>query len=116
MEKEIHTDITVSVDEPFIMAKEAKQHVEKGFQTLKLKWGNAHLDLERIEAIRNSVPKNTTLRLDANQGWNPKEAVSIIKEIENRNLNIEFIEQPVHERLGWIKVRQRSCTNTYYGR
>ncbi len=48
---------------------------------------SAHLDLERIEAIRNSVPKNTTLRLDANQGWNPKEAVSIIKEMENRNLN-----------------------------
>ncbi|MGG3044789.1 dipeptide epimerase [Bacillus anthracis] len=95
--KEIHTDITVSVDEPFIMAKEAKQHVEKGFQTLKIKVGkSAHLDLERIEAIRNSVPKNTTLRLDANQGWNPKEAVSIIKEMENRNLNIEFIEQPVH--------------------
>ena len=30
--KEIHTDITVSVDEPFIMAKEAKQHVEKDFK------------------------------------------------------------------------------------
>ncbi len=58
VEKEIHTDITVSVDEPFIMAKEAKQHVEKGFQTLKIKVGkSAHLDLERIEAIRNSVPK-----------------------------------------------------------
>lgn len=40
------------------MAKEAKQHVEKGFQTLKIKVGkSAHLDLERIEAIRNSVPK-----------------------------------------------------------
>ena len=34
----------------------------------------AHLDLERIEAIRNVVPRNTTLRLDANQGWSPKEA------------------------------------------
>ena len=40
------------------MAKEAKQHVEKGFQTLKIKVGkSAPLDLERIEAIRNSVPK-----------------------------------------------------------
>ncbi|WP_141497604.1 dipeptide epimerase [Bacillus wiedmannii] len=95
--KDIHTDITVSVDEPFIMAKEAKQHVEKGFQTLKIKVGkSAPLDLERIEAIRNSVPQNTTLRLDANQGWDPKEAVTIIKEMENRNLNIEFIEQPVY--------------------
>ncbi|MCW9132300.1 dipeptide epimerase [Bacillus paramycoides] len=95
--KEIYTDITVSVDEPLLMAKEAKKHIEKGFQTLKIKVGKeAHLDLERIEAIRNVVPKNTTLRLDANQGWNPKEAVSIIKEMENRNLNIEFVEQPVH--------------------
>ncbi|MED1559053.1 dipeptide epimerase [Bacillus paramycoides] len=95
--KEIYTDITVSVDEPLLMAKEAKKHIEKGFQTLKIKVGKeAHLDLERIEAIRNVVPKNTTLRLDSNQGWNPKEAVSIIKEMENRNLNIEFVEQPVH--------------------
>ncbi|EJR55016.1 hypothetical protein IIM_01956 [Bacillus cereus VD107] len=95
--KEIYTDITVSVDEPLLMAKEAKKHIEKGFQTLKIKVGKeAHLDLERIEAIRNVVPKNTTLRLDVNQGWNPKEAVSIIKEMENRNLNIEFVEQPVH--------------------
>ncbi|KFM99615.1 dipeptide epimerase [Bacillus clarus] len=95
--KEIHTDITVSVDEPLLMAKEAKKHVEKGFKTLKIKVGkSAHLDLERIEAIRNIVSKDTTLRLDANQGWSPKEAVSIIKEMENRNLNIEFVEQPVH--------------------
>ena len=33
--KEIHTDITVSVDEPFIMAKEAKQHVEKRISNFK---------------------------------------------------------------------------------
>lgn len=106
--KEIHTDITVSVDEPLLMAKEAKKHIEKGFQTLKIKVGKeAHLDLERIEAIRNVVPKNTTLRLDANQGWKPKEAVSIIREMENRNLNIEFVEQPVHakdwEGLKYVK-------------
>ncbi|PFA16668.1 dipeptide epimerase [Bacillus cereus] len=95
--KEIQTDITVSVDEPFVMAKEAKQHVEKGFRTLKIKVGkSASLDLERIEAIRNSIPKDITLRLDANQGWSAKEAVTIIREMENRKLNIEFIEQPVH--------------------
>ncbi|WP_212091583.1 dipeptide epimerase [Bacillus nitratireducens] len=106
--KEIYTDITVSVDEPLLMAKEAKKHIEKGFQTLKIKVGKeAHLDLERIEAIRNVVPKSTTLRLDANQGWKPKEAVSIIREMENRNLNIEFVEQPVHakdwEGLKYVK-------------
>ena len=30
--KEIHTDITVSVDEPVLMAKEAKKHIEKDFK------------------------------------------------------------------------------------
>ncbi|WP_242143151.1 MULTISPECIES: dipeptide epimerase [unclassified Bacillus cereus group] len=106
--KEIYTDITVSVDDPISMAKEAKKHVEKGFQTLKIKVGqSARLDLERMEAIKNSVPKDIVLRLDANQGWEPKEAVSIIKEMEKRNLNIEFIEQPVHakdwEGLKYVK-------------
>lgn len=106
--KEIQTDITVSVDEPLLMAKEAKNYVEKGFRILKIKVGkSANLDLERIEAIRNIVPKDTTLRLDANQGWGPKEAVAIIREMENRNLNVEFVEQPVHakdwEGLKYVK-------------
>ncbi|MDM5155204.1 dipeptide epimerase [Bacillus sp. DX1.1] len=95
--KDIRTDITVSVDEPSVMAKEAKSHVEKGFLTLKIKVGKtATLDLERIEAIKSSIPKDITLRLDANQGWSPKEAVAIIQEMERRNLAIEFVEQPVH--------------------
>ncbi len=106
--KEFYTDITVSVDDPISMAKEAKKHVEKGFQTLKIKVGqSARLDLERIEAIKNIIPKDIALRLDANQGWEPKEAVSIIKEMEKRNVNIEFIEQPVHaqdwEGLKYVK-------------
>ena len=55
--KEIHTDITVSVDEPLFMAR-SEETYRKGFQTLKIKVGKeAHLDLERIEAIRNVVPK-----------------------------------------------------------
>ena len=60
----------------------------------------AHLDLERIEAIRNVVPRNTTLRLDANQGWSPKEAVSIIQEMENRNLNINLLNNQYTRKIG----------------
>ncbi len=45
-----------------------------------------------------------------------KEAVSIIQEMENRNLNIEFIEQPVHAKdwdgLKYVKDR----ANANYGR
>ena len=35
------------------------------------------------------------LRLDANQGWTPKEAVRGVRRLEDAGLDIELVEQPV---------------------
>ena len=35
------------------------------------------------------------LRVDANQGWTPQEAVSILHKMEDADIRIEFVEQPV---------------------
>ena len=63
------------MDEPLLMAKEAKKHIEKGFQTLKIKVGKeAHLDLERIEgnskcsAKKYDVTFRCKSRMDAERG------------------------------------------------
>lgn len=93
---EIETDITVSVKEPMDMALDAKEYVDRGFDTLKIKVGiNSELDLKRIKAIREAIPKSIKIRLDANQGWNAKEAVRVIRRMEDMGLDIELIEQPV---------------------
>jgi L-alanine-DL-glutamate epimerase-like enolase superfamily enzyme len=41
------------------------------------------------------VGKEIQIRVDANQGWNAKQSVQIIRAMEDRGLNIELVEQPV---------------------
>lgn len=90
----ISTVITISVKDVAEMVSDAKELVSRGFNTLKLKVGlNKDDDLERIKQIRKSIPQNTQIIIDANQGWNASDAISLIKQIEP--LNILFVEQPV---------------------
>lgn len=90
------TCMTVGVDTPEKMAADAKRCMADGFHSLKIKVGaQPELDIARISAIRKAVPSEVTLRLDANQGWTPKQAVQLIRQLEEKDTNIEFIEQPV---------------------
>lgn len=94
--REIQSDITVSIKEPYNMAQDAVEYVREGYDTLKVKVGlDSNLDIERVKAIREAVGPKIKIRLDANQGWNPKEAVRVIRRMENMGLDIELIEQPV---------------------
>jgi len=92
----VETDLTISLNEPGEMCEDALLAKEQGFRALKIKvGGDATEDLERIAAIRKAVGSSVTLRLDANQGWEPKEAVRLIRRLEDRGLDIELVEQPV---------------------
>ena len=48
--------------------------------------------------MRHAVGPDVAIRLDANQGWKAKEAVRTIRRLEDLDLGIEFIEQPVAAR------------------
>lgn len=90
------TDLTISVNSPEEMARDALSAVQRGYDTLKIKVGvNPALDVERLSAVRAAVPKSVHLRVDANQAWTPKEAVRILNAMQNRGLELEFAEQPV---------------------
>lgn len=94
--KTIDTDITISVNSPEEMVRDSIQAVEEGYRHLKVKVGtNEAIDIERVKAIREAVGSDIKIRVDANQGWKPKEAVRIIRRYEDMNLNIELVEQPV---------------------
>lgn len=94
--KEIITDITISVNDPEEMAQDSIEAVQRGYKTLKIKVGkDSKLDMKRIKAIREAVGYDIELRLDANQGWSPKEAVTILTKMEEKGFNIELVEQPV---------------------
>ena len=94
----IVTDITISVNDPEEMARDARNAIDRGYDCLKCKVGkDAPLDLKRLEAIRKEVGSDVRIRIDANQGWKPKEAVRILGQMEDKGLDIEFVEQPVHQ-------------------
>ena len=95
-DNKITSDLTISVNSPEEMKEDALQAVKEGYKTLKLKVGKGmKADLKRIKAIREAIPSDIKIRLDANQGWKAKEAVYAIKRMEEEKLNIELVEQPV---------------------
>ncbi|AJY76765.1 mandelate racemase/muconate lactonizing enzyme family protein [Paenibacillus beijingensis] len=94
---QIETDFTVSINSPKEMGEDAVRFVEAGFNVLKIKVGKDPIDedIRRIQEIRRRVGDEVKIRLDANQGWQVKEAVKSIRRMEDMGLNIELVEQPV---------------------
>ncbi|MFT8316786.1 MAG: dipeptide epimerase [Sporolactobacillus sp.] len=93
----LETDFTVSVNSVDEMIQDAERMIGSGFDVLKIKVGNSTVeeDIDRVTGIRQAVGDHIKLRLDANQGWNVKEAISAIQRLEALNLGIELVEQPV---------------------
>lgn len=90
------TDLTISLNDPEQMAQDALEGIAEGYKSLKIKVGvGVDVDLKRVMAVRKAVGNDILLRLDANQGWKPKEAIRIIRKFEDSGLGIELIEQPV---------------------
>ncbi len=87
----IDTSFTIGIDEPHEMADQAAEAVDDGYSILKIKLGTKN-DREIIESIRRAVP-HVTLRIDANEAWDVKEAVKMASFLDEHD--IEFIEQPV---------------------
>ena len=109
--KEIITDITISVNDPEEMARDAVDAVRRGYDTLKIKVGaHPELDVARLTAVRQAIGNDTRIRIDANQGWEPKQAVRLLNQMQEKGLDIEFVEQPVkaHDIDGLKYVTQRS--------
>ncbi|MCH3971268.1 MAG: dipeptide epimerase [Oscillospiraceae bacterium] len=93
---ELETDLTISVNSPKEMATDSMAAVKRGFRVLKVKVGlDPKEDLARLTAIRKAVGPEIALRVDANQGWTPPQAVRVIRSMEDAGLNLELIEQPV---------------------
>ena len=94
---EVLTDLTLSIKSPKAMAKDASNAIEKGFKALKVKVGlNPDEDIERVKKIREAVGCEIQLRIDANQGWTPREAINVLNKIAK--FDIQFVEQPVPAR------------------
>ena len=109
--KSIVTDITISVNDPEEMARDAINAIGRGYDCLKVKVGaDPTLDVARLAAVRKAVGDEVCIRIDANQAWQPKQAVRILNQMQEQGLAIEFVEQPVkaHDFEGMKYVTERS--------
>lgn len=96
-DKTIRTDFTISLDEIDAMVQDAKDRIEQGFKTLKIKVGdNWKTDIKRLRSIREAVGAHIDLRIDANQGWKKNEAIKVLNEVAG--LNIQYCEEPINKR------------------
>jgi len=91
----ICTDMSLSADEPAVMAGLAAGYVKAGFDTLKLKLSQQFDAVAVVAAVRAAVGADVAIRVDANQAWTPDEAITFARACEDAGYGLELIEQPV---------------------
>lgn len=106
----VRTDVTLSVGDADALAAAGQARVADGFDVLKVKVGtDAVADVERVRRVREAIGPEPTLRLDANQGWSRRDAVTAIRALEDAGCAIELVEQPVAaddlEGMAWVTDR-----------
>jgi L-alanine-DL-glutamate epimerase-like enolase superfamily enzyme len=100
------TSYTIGLDSTERMGEKTAEAIEAGYDSLKVKLGTDR-DREIVEAVREAAP-DATIRVDANEAWQPNEAVRVIRDLAD--LGVEFVEQPVpaEEPEGLKFVHERS--------
>lgn len=95
-DQSLATDITIPML-PFERSIElAKQWIEKGFRTLKIKVGSDHDNELNILTGIHQLNNQVKFIIDANQGFEENEALVFIREVINHDCQVILFEQPVN--------------------
>lgn len=95
-EPALTTACTIGIDYIDKMVADACEAVERGFETLKLTVGkDPGIDVERIKAVHAAVVGRAVLRVDAGNGWAPKQAVRALADLEDAGVRLDTIENVV---------------------
>lgn len=74
--------------------EEAKEYIKMGFRVMKVKVGkNIRDDTKLVGTLRDIFGPDVPLRMDANQGYSPGEAIALLRSVAQ--FNPESFEQPV---------------------
>lgn len=91
--KPILTSITIGIKNIEETIEEGNEYVARGFKIIKLKIGtNYDVDLERYIKLKEALGSKILVRVDANQGFNPKQLIDFID--KTQKFPVEFFEQP----------------------
>ena len=104
----LKTDMTIGLNDPETMAKQAVEFKRGGAPAIKVKLGTtADEDVQRIDCIRKAIGDELPLRVDANQGWDFPTAFEVLRRLGASG--IQYCEQPIaHWDLdGLRRLRER---------
>jgi L-Ala-D/L-Glu epimerase len=89
----LQTDVTISLNTPQVMLKDARAACENNMDILKVKLGaDIKHAIEVIQSISKELPAAKIL-VDANQAWSVQNCLHFIDKV--KDCEIELIEQPV---------------------
>jgi len=91
----IPVNATIGADSLDKTVKAARDAVDEGFQSCKIKVGRRSIedDLERIRRVREVVGPDVEVRVDANGAWTFDEAAGIVETLDD--LDVSILEQPL---------------------
>ena len=87
------------------VAAKAREWADQGFETFKLKAG-VDGDVEQVRAVRDAVPQDARIRVDANGTWSVDEAAERLDAMGP----LELAEQPVATLAEMRALRKRTKT------
>jgi L-alanine-DL-glutamate epimerase-like enolase superfamily enzyme len=110
----LRSDVTVALVDPAVAARDARRIARLGVATIKIKVGGAlDEDEARVRAIASAAPR-AALFLDANQGFDARGALRLLRRVRRAGIEPRLFEQPVARddwrgladvhRLGRIRV------------
>ncbi len=108
--RELVTDVTLPISDPHQMAATAVGHRRAGFSCFKVKVGRDwRADLACLRAVAAAVP-DARYRLDANAGFDARQALDLLDAALAAGLTIECFEQPcpAEDLAGMAEVAARS--------
>jgi L-Ala-D/L-Glu epimerase len=89
----VECNATLTAGTPDEVVSQAVEWVADGFGTVKLKLGAGEDDVAIVEAVREAIGPDVRIRVDANEAWDARLAIDVLRLIEP--FEVELCEQPV---------------------
>ncbi|HWM28370.1 MAG TPA: cis-3-hydroxy-L-proline dehydratase [Woeseiaceae bacterium] len=107
MQQDVVLYRAISQEAPEEMARKVAAYRDEGYRRFQLKvGGDADVDIERIQACRDTLVNGEVLVADANTGWTLHEAARVVNAV--RNLDV-YIEQPCRSYEECLAIRRRTA-------
>jgi L-alanine-DL-glutamate epimerase-like enolase superfamily enzyme len=95
--RSVPVNATIGDGSPSTTARDARDAIENGFPTVKVKVGARPVaaDLDRLAAVREAVGPDVGIRADANGAWDRREASEALDGLVGRGITLDYVEQPL---------------------